>query len=285
MVNKRENYFFGPTYPYLYSDSIALQFMSDAIFKFLFISLHITANIVLHDCVHVVDVVCGGAVHVVLLTVQSCFQVRLVLGGTKQGRLWAPAGGLPAPRGEHVVPQSSGHQRVQLLAGVKAVRGKEGVVSPRSPARPGGGAANKTSSGTSHSVLPWVTLSLRRGWGWWRQAGWPRWSRPSRTSRCLSESSPPPCSRAGGRTSGPGSGESLQSLHRDRDRPSDERCDRMDVCHTCPEYWNLTPPHLSLQTIIINTKVIVISINGTKLTKVFGSWSLSMSRAWATLIM
>ena len=61
--------------------------MSDAIFKFLFISLHITANIVLHDCVHVVDVVCGGAVHVVLLTVQSCFQVRLVLGGTKQGRL------------------------------------------------------------------------------------------------------------------------------------------------------------------------------------------------------
>ena len=49
--------------------------------------LHVTADIVLHDCVHVVDVVCGGAVHVVLLTVQSCFQVRLVLGGTKQGRL------------------------------------------------------------------------------------------------------------------------------------------------------------------------------------------------------
>ena len=40
----------------------------------------------------------------------------------------------------------------------------------------------------------------------------------------------------------------------------------------------------SLQRDVINTKVIVISINGTKLTKVFGSSSLSMSRAWATLI-
>ena len=104
--------------------------------------LHITADIVLHDSVHVVDVVRGGAVHVVLLTVQSCFQVRLVHAGTEQGRLGAPAGGFPGRRGEHVVPQSPGHQGVQLLAGVQAVRGKVGVVSPRSLAwpsvRPGG---------------------------------------------------------------------------------------------------------------------------------------------------
>ena len=37
----------------------------------------------------------------------------------------------------HVVPQSSSHQCVQLLAGVEAVRGKEGVVSARSLAWPG----------------------------------------------------------------------------------------------------------------------------------------------------
>lgn len=51
---------------------------------FHFFYLHVTADIILHDCIHVVDVVRGGAVHVVLLTVQSCFQVRLVLGGTEQ---------------------------------------------------------------------------------------------------------------------------------------------------------------------------------------------------------
>ena len=70
--------------------------MSDAIISIFY--LHVTANIVLHDCVHVVDVVRGGAVHVVLLTVQSCLQVRLVHGGTEQGRLGAPAGGFPAER-------------------------------------------------------------------------------------------------------------------------------------------------------------------------------------------
>ena len=52
--------------------------------SFPFFYLHVTADIILHDCIHVVDVVRGGAVHVVLLTVQSCFQVRLVLGGTEQ---------------------------------------------------------------------------------------------------------------------------------------------------------------------------------------------------------
>ena len=54
----------------------------------------------MRDSVHVVDVVRGGAVHVGLLTVQSCFQVRLVPAGTQQGRLGAPAGGFPARGGE-----------------------------------------------------------------------------------------------------------------------------------------------------------------------------------------
>ena len=46
-----------------------------------------TTDIVLHDSVHVVDVVRGGAVHVDLLAVQSCLQVRLVRAGTEKGRL------------------------------------------------------------------------------------------------------------------------------------------------------------------------------------------------------
>ena len=47
-------------------------------------------------------------------------------------------------RGEDVVPESPGHQTVQLLAGVQAVRGKEGVVSARSLAWPSVGPHNKT---------------------------------------------------------------------------------------------------------------------------------------------
>ena len=49
--------------------------------------LHVTADIVLHDCVHVVDVVRGRAAHVDLLAVQSCLQVRLVRAGAEEGRL------------------------------------------------------------------------------------------------------------------------------------------------------------------------------------------------------
>ena len=43
--------------------------------------------------------------------------------------------------------------------------------------------------------------------------------------------------------------------------------------------------HLTTDKYFINTKVIVISINGTKLMNVLGSSSRSMSKAWATLIM
>ena len=98
----------------------------------------------LDHSVHVVDVVRGDHGHVDLLAVQSCSQVRLVGCRTEEGRLVAPAGGLAAERGEHVVPESPGHQGVQLLAGVQTVRGKEGVVGARSLARPGGGPAHIT---------------------------------------------------------------------------------------------------------------------------------------------
>ena len=112
-------------------------------------TLHVAANVVLDHSVHVVHVVRGHHGHVDLLAVQSCSQVRLVGGGTEEGRLVAPAGGLAAERGEHVVPESPGHHGVQLLARVEAVGGEEGVVSGRSGARsdlrPGTGVRSLTS--------------------------------------------------------------------------------------------------------------------------------------------
>ena len=103
----------------------------------------------LDHSVHVVDVVRGDHGHVDLLAVQSCSQVRLVGCRTEEGRLVAPAGSLAAERGEHVVPESPGHQGVQLLAGVEAVGSEEGVVSGRSGAwsdlRPGTGVSSLTS--------------------------------------------------------------------------------------------------------------------------------------------
>ena len=63
------------------------------------------------------------------MAVQSRAQVRGVWGGAEQGRVPVPPRRLLVHRLEHVVPQSSGHQGVEFLTWVQAIRGKVGVIN------------------------------------------------------------------------------------------------------------------------------------------------------------